>query len=108
MQDETQRVALGYASMMLVAAWQAARATGAEKVGPERVAEIERQIEAGEITLAVHIQRSGQNVRLLVGVAAPGWQDPFGGGGALDLTGPLVLSREELARLYVVQAESLN
>ena len=77
-------------------------------VGPDEMAEFERQVEAGEIALSVHVQRRGDDVRVLVAASAPEWQDPFAGGALLDLTGPLVVSAEQLARLVPKPPSQMN
>lgn len=100
------KTALGYASLTAFAAWQAARIKG-DASNPAMVAEIEAKIECGEATLAVFVQRCGANVRLTASVCPPGYQDPFNGA-LLDVSGPLVVTPEQLARLFAVQPKDLN
>ncbi len=105
--QERQAPALAYAGILALAAWQAARTEGAEKT-PELVAEIEKRIEAGTATLAINIQRIGGTVRLTAAVLeAKGLQDAFDHP-ILDLTGPLILSLEQLAHVAVVKPGAMN
>lgn len=105
--QERQSTALAYAGILALAAWQAARTDGAEKT-PEMVAEIERRLEAGTATLAINVQRIGDTVRLTAAVLeATGFQDAFDHP-ILDLTGPLILSRDQLARVAVVKPGAMN
>lgn len=105
--QERQATALGYAGMMALAAWQAARTEGAEQT-PELLAEIEKRLEAGTATLAINIQRIGGTLRLTAAVLeAVGFQDVFDHP-ILDLTGPLILSREQLANVAAVRPGDMN
>lgn len=120
--EERNATAIGYASLMLVAAWQAARTGGEEtnaaadgNVVPLRkskdsevLVEIEKRIEAGTAMLAISIQRIGGTVRLTAAVLeANGFQDTFDHL-SLDITGPLIVSREQMARLIAVKPGDLN
>ncbi|HEX7454969.1 MAG TPA: hypothetical protein VF296_02910 [Gallionella sp.] len=105
--EERNATAIGYASLMLAATWQAARTEGEEK-SPEVLAEIEKRIEAGTAMLAISIQRIGGTVRLTAAVLeANGFQDTFDHL-SLDITGPLIVSREQMARLIAIKPGDLN
>lgn len=106
-QDEKQRNALGYASLMLITSWEAARGDGEAKA-PEKFAMMEKAIAAGEAGLCVTLQRIGGSIRVTAAVMPPEFQDPFEGGGIVDLVGPLVLSREQLEGLLVIKPSTLN
>ena len=76
---------------------QALRASGAA-TDPERLAEIEKQIDAGDASLAVYIQGDGARIFLSATPMKADLQDPFKGD-ALRISGPVILSRDQLARL---------
>ena len=95
--DENEKICLAYASLLWLAVRQALRASGAVK-DPGRLAEIEAQLEAGTANLGIYVQGDPTRVFLSSVPMAAALQDPFKGN-ALRISGPMVLSREQLARL---------
>lgn len=105
--EQSYKAALGYAAMMLAIGWRASRFEGQEK-NTTLLQEIERKITSGEVTLTVNVQRAGDTVRVQAAVLPAGFHDSFSGGACLDLTGPLVLSLEQLERLVNVTPLGTN
>lgn len=105
--QERQATALGFASMALIAAWKAARTEG-ETQAPAVLEEIEKRLEAGTAMLAVNLQRIGGTLRLTAAVLdSPTFQAAFEHS-ILDITGPLIVSREQLAHVAPVKPGDIN
>jgi len=98
--------ALGYASLMLLAAWQAARIEGSEKT-PEILAEIEKRINSGQANLSINIQQIGGIVHLTAAVLEPTFSAAFDNP-ILVTSGPLVLSREQLELVAAVSPGEMH
>jgi hypothetical protein len=77
---------------------QAFRASGQAK-DPDRLAEIEAQLDAGEANLGIWVQGDAARVFLSSAPTAAARQDPFGEQNAMRVSGPTILSREQLERL---------
>ena len=96
--DENEKIVLAYASLLWLAVRQTLRASGAAK-DPKRLAEIEAQIEAGTANLGIWVQGDPARVFLSGAPLEAALHDPFKGTNALRVSGPLILSREQLAQL---------
>lgn len=104
---EARKMALGFASLLAIAAWRAIAIDG-EKADPARLAAVEAALGAGDADFGIYIQKSGDNLYISAIALPPGPQDPFSTDQKLVIQGPMVLSRDQLAALSVIPPEAFN
>jgi len=105
--NEARKVALGYASLLALAAWRAIAVDG-EKADPARLAEVEAALATGGADFGIYIQRTGDALYISATALPPGPQDPLRNEMRLVIQGPMVLSRAELAALSATEPGTFN
>lgn len=98
--SEYHKIALGYASMLTLAIWQAVRAEG-EKADPERMARVEVALASGEVSLGVYICRTGDNLRITSSVIPTGLGNPLPDP-RFTSEGPMIFSQAQLDALKAI------
>lgn len=95
---EARKLALAYGSLTAIVAWRAIEIDG-ESRAPGALARMQAALDSGEASFGVYIQRNGDELYISASPIPPGPQDPFAPGNRLSITGPMVISREQLAAL---------